>query len=137
MPERATGNFTAGWNVANQLDAIRVGGFGRIEFLIGPFDTVDDGNQGDVTHEARLAVSMNAPHGGTNLVIGVRGDIFHEKVNPAGITLQDMQDLQCAVAYVDFRRFRGLYGFGVAEMRRDVCRQCARKKNRKEAANSG
>ncbi len=48
MAQSAAGGFPTGRNVADEFDAIGVGRFGRIQFLIRAFDAIDDGREGDV-----------------------------------------------------------------------------------------
>ena len=75
--------------------------------------------------QASSAIVVNGAYGRADLIVRIRRDIFHQKVDPARIALQDAEDLQSAVTDVDFGRFRRFDGLRVTEMRRDVFRQDA------------
>lgn len=137
MAQGGAGDLAVGRNVANELDAVRIGRFGWVQLLVGAFDAVDYGSEGDVAGKAGSAIVMDGADGGANLIVGISGDVLHEEIDPAGVALQDTEDLKCAVADVDLGRCGSFHGLGVAEMGCYVFGQDTRKQDRKEAAESG
>ena len=71
---------------------------------------------------------MKAANRCADLVVSIAGDVFHQEINDARIALQDMQNLQGAIAYFYLRLFRyrnrGL-ALCVTELLSDIFRQYA------------
>ena len=137
MAQRPSGNFTARRHIADQLDAIRIRRLGGIQFLVSAFHAIYNGRKRQVTIQAGPAVGMKRADSRADLVIGIARYVFHQKVDQAGIPLEDVQDLQSPIADL-YNRSGGRYRCGLrlrkAELRRYIFGKHARKKNRKEAA---
>ena len=56
---------------------------------------------------------MDVAHGGPNLFVRIRGDVFHEEVKQAGVALQQRQELQRAVAHIHLGSSSCGWGFGI------------------------
>jgi hypothetical protein len=116
MAENALRCLAVGRDIAEQLDGGGVTGGnagGR------PFDAVDYGAESDVLGERLLALIVQITHRGSDLVVGVGGDVFHKEVDEARIALEERKDLDRAVGGADLDRrlsdgFRHGF-FGVAE----------------------
>jgi hypothetical protein len=82
---------------------------------------------------------MKTTDGGSDLIVGIRADVFHKEVDEPGVPLQDVKDLQSAIADIDFRwcdhgnRFR----LAIAEFQSNVFGQYAGKENGKKAPECG
>ena len=63
----------------------------------GAFHAVDHRFQGDDAGQGVAALAVDVAHGRADLVVGERGDIFHQEVHQATFALQDPEDLQRAV----------------------------------------
>ena len=128
MPQCAAGNFTAGGNVANQFDAIRIGSFRRINFLKRPFHAVERGSEREVANKAGLRIGVQGAYRRADLIVAVGCNVFHQEVDEACIALQDVKQLQRAIAGLRklYCRFDGLRNrFDKTELRSDVVRQDA------------
>ena len=54
------------------------------------------------------APRVHVPDGHPNLRVRVRGDVFHQKVNQAAVSLKDGQYLRCGRAGIHASRLAGL-----------------------------
>src|SRR5205814_1533521 len=67
---------------------------------------------------------LHVAHGRAYLVVGIAGDIFHQKIDQAGVALEDRKNLHGAVGgsglSLGSGRGFGRYEFGVAERLRDI-----------------
>ena len=125
MAQRTAGHLAARRDIADQLDAARVGRLRGIYSLICPFDPVDHGRERHVPGQAGSAIVVNGAHRRADLIVRIGRDVFHQKIDPARIALQNANDLQSAVTDVDFGQFRRFDGLRVTEMRGDVFGQDA------------
>ena len=59
------------------------------------------GLEGDVARDGVAALVVDLAHGGADLVVGIGGDVFLEKVDEARIALQDGEELKRAIGGAD------------------------------------
>lgn len=128
MTQNPSCNFAAGGHVADQFDAARIRRRRRIYFLECTLHAIERRSQRDVTKQAGLAVGVNSANSRSHLIVAVRLDVFHQEVDKPRVALEDVKQLQCAVAYL--RQFHGwFYGFrkglDETELRSDIVWQNA------------
>ena len=62
---------------------------------------------------------VKGSNGGTDLVVGIGRDIFHEEINEAGFALEQSEDLEGSVTGLNDRD-RGGFGFRLLFYRFDI-----------------
>src|ERR1039457_3037619 len=93
VPEGSAGR-RFGRNVAHEFHQVRVLP-GRLG--VRALHAVDDRGQRDVAGDGIAALIVKLAHRGADLVVGVGGDVLHQEVDQAGVTLQNAQNLERAV----------------------------------------
>jgi hypothetical protein len=81
MTQRSSGDFAAGWNIADEFDAIRIRGFGGIQFLIGAFHAVDNRRKRHMPVQRGAAIGVDAADRGAHLIVSVSLNIFHQEID--------------------------------------------------------
>lgn len=100
VPQNAAWGFAIGRDVADELIGSAVaGGFGVVAF-----DAIDHRFERDVSLESLAALTVDVADGGPDLVVRISGDIFHQKVDEAGVALQDREELQGSIGRLELRR---------------------------------
>src|SRR5581483_8267591 len=134
VTQRAAGGFAAGGNIADELHAVGV------SFREGAFDAVDHGGELEITLHRLARVFLHVAHGGSDLLIGVGGNIFHQKIDQARVALKDGKNLDGSIGRTGlrFRRRGGAHRhhLGIAERLRDVGRQIASEEDGEESSKS-
>jgi len=136
MAESATFGLAGSRHVTDEFDERGVAG-GRGDGAA--FDGVNEGLRGEVAGQDFAGFGVDVAGGCADLLVGVGGDIFHEEIEDAPISLEDAEELERAIFGRDGRGRRGLRrgrrGFGgEAELRDHVVGQFAAEQEREKRA---
>ena len=140
VAEGAALGLARGGDVTEEFDCgVVLGeGSGGFSFGVGALDAVDDGGEGNVAAEGLAGLLVEGTDGGTDLIVGIARDIFHEEIEEAGFALQEAENLEGSVAGLDDRdgggfRFRFLFDrFDIAVSFGDFRREGAREEDPEE-----
>src|SRR5437588_12108877 len=109
MAQSSSRHLAACGHVADELDAVWIGCFRGIELLKRSFNAIYSRNQSKVPIQTRATVRVNRSNGSTHLIVCVTLDVFHQKIDQPGITLQDVQQLQRAIDHLGLLDWRSNY----------------------------